>query len=67
MTVISPGFTDTNFVGHVRNEALQAQMKEAAGKNAMDPRSVAKAIVYAIEEPSEINVGEILVRSTAQP
>ena len=67
VTVISPGFTDTNFVGHVRNEALQAQMKEAAGTYAMDPQAVAKAIAYAIEQSAEINIGEIVVRSTAQP
>ena len=67
VTVICPGFTDTNFVEHVRNEALQAHLKEAAGKYAMDPQAVAKAIAYAIEQSAEINIGEIVVRSTVQP
>ncbi len=67
VTVISPGFTDTNFVAHVSSEALQAQMKEAAGRYAMDPQAVAKAIVYAIEQPDDVNIGEVVVRSTAQP
>lgn len=67
VTVISPGFTDTNFVSHVRDEALQTQMKEAASKFAMDPLAVAKAIAYAIEQSDQINIGEIIVRSTAQP
>ncbi len=67
VTVVSPGFTDTNFAGQVRNEALQAQMREAAGKYAMNPEAVARAIAYAIEQPEEINIGEIVLRSTAQP
>ena len=67
VTVISPGFTHTNFVAHVRDDSLQAQMKEAAAKYAMNPNAVAKAIAYAIKQPDEINVGEIVVRSTSQP
>ncbi len=67
VTVISPGFTNTNFVEHVRDEALQTQMREAASRFAMDPDAIAKAIAYAIWQPDEINIGEIVVRSTAQP
>ncbi|WP_375383534.1 SDR family oxidoreductase [uncultured Sphingomonas sp.] len=67
VTVISPGFTNTSFVEHVRDPALQAQMKAAAVTYAMDPQAVASAIAYAIEQPGEINIGEIVVRSTAQP
>ena len=67
VTVISPGFTDTNFPEHVRDEGLRAQMKEAAGKYAMSPQAVARAIMYAVEQPDEINIGEVVIRSTAQP
>ena len=67
VTVISPGFTNTNFLGHVRDEALRSQMKEAADKFAMEPEAVARAIAYAIEQPEEVDVGEVVLRSTAQP
>ena len=67
VTVISPGFTETNFLSHVRDDKLRAQMEEAAGKFAMDPQAVAKAIGYAIEQPEEINIGEIVIRSLNQP
>ena len=67
MTVISPGFTKTNFIDHVRDEALKEQMREASSRLAMSPEAVAQAIAYAIEQPSEINVGEIVLRSIAQP
>ena len=67
VTVISPGFTETNFLSHVRNDKLRAQMQEAASKFAMDPQAVAKAIAYAIEQPEEVNIGEIVIRSLNQP
>ena len=67
VTVISPGFTDTNFLGHVRDKALRSQMKEAAAEFAMEPEAVAKAIAYAIEQPDDLNIGEIVLRSKAQP
>ena len=67
VTVITPGFTNTNFPEHVRDPELKTQMKNAASKYAMDPDAVASAIAYAIEQPDGINIGEVMVRSTAQP
>ncbi len=67
VTVISPGFTDTNFVNHVKDKALRSQLEQAGGKFAMPPEAVAQAIGYAIDQPDSLNIGEIIVRSTAQP
>ncbi len=67
VTAISPGFTETGFISHVRDGTLRAQMQEAAAKFAMDPHAVAKAIAYAIEQPEEVNIGEIVIRSLNQP
>ena len=67
VTVISPGFTNTGFLGQVPDEALRAQMAEAAAKFAMDSDTVARAVAYAIAQPEEVNVGEVIIRSTAQP
>lgn len=33
---------------------------------AMPPAAVARAIAFAIEQPSDIDVGEIVIRPTAQ-
>ncbi len=67
VTVISPGVTDTHFAEHIRDETLRSKMKEVAEDYAMAPAAVAAAIAYAIEQPNEINIGEIVLRSTAQP
>ena len=67
VTVISPGFTDTNFVSHVKDDVLRAQLEQAGSKFAMPAKAVAQAIAYAIDQPDSLNIGEIIVRSTAQP
>jgi NADP-dependent 3-hydroxy acid dehydrogenase YdfG len=56
VTVISPGFTRTNFSGQKPPEVTFA----------MPPEAVARTIAYAIEQPDDIDVGEIVVRPTAQ-
>jgi NADP-dependent 3-hydroxy acid dehydrogenase YdfG len=40
-------------------------MKEAAEHFAMSPEVVARAVAYVIDQPDEVNVGEIVVRSIA--
>ena len=65
--VILPGFTGTNFVDHIKDEALRSQLEQAGAKYAMPPEAIAQAIAYAIDQPDSLNIGEIIVRSTAQP
>lgn len=67
VSVISPGFTDTAFSEHVKGPELREQMKKAGEKLAMSPEAVARAVAYAIKQPADINIGEIILRSTAQP
>jgi NADP-dependent 3-hydroxy acid dehydrogenase YdfG len=66
VTVISPGFTDTNFADHVSNPQVKAQMSQSRDSFAMPPDAIARAIAYAIEQPADIDVNEIIVRPTAQ-
>lgn len=67
VTVISPGFTNTNFVNHIKDEALRSQLEQAGSKFAMPPEAIAQAVAYAIDQPDSLNIGEIIVRSTTQP
>lgn len=66
VTVISPGFIRTNFVDAVADPKLRAQLTAARDKFAVSPDAVARAIAFAIEQPPEVDVGEIVVRPTAQ-
>ena len=66
VTVISPGFTRTNFADAVTNTEVRAQLVESRDKLAMSPDAIARAVLFAIEQPAEVNVGEIVIRPTAQ-
>jgi NADP-dependent 3-hydroxy acid dehydrogenase YdfG len=66
VTVISPGFTRTDFADDVTNPQVHAQIAESKDLIAMPSDAVARAIAFAIEQPADIDVGEIVVRPTAQ-
>jgi len=66
VTIISPGFTDTNLVDSVTSPAVKAKLEESMDTLAMPPAAIARAIVYAMEQPAGVDVGEIIIRSTAQ-
>ena len=65
VTIVSPGMTSTNFADRMTNPEMRAQLTEAT-RIAMPPDAVARAIAFAIEQPAGIDVGEIVVRPTAQ-
>jgi NADP-dependent 3-hydroxy acid dehydrogenase YdfG len=64
VTLVSPGFTNTEGI-RGDSEAGVALVVQR-DKIAMPPEAVARAIAFAIEQPDGIDVGEIVVRPTAQ-
>ena len=66
VTIVSPGFVNTNFTEGVTDAALRARLASARDKMAMPPDAVARAIAYALEQPDDVDVGEIVIRPTAQ-
>jgi NADP-dependent 3-hydroxy acid dehydrogenase YdfG len=66
VTIISPGFVQTDFVETVSNPAVKAKLIETRDRMALPPEAIARAITYAIEQPPGVDVGEIVVRPTAQ-
>lgn len=65
VTIISPGMTRTNAADSMTNPEVKARL-EAYQKIAMPPEAIARAIAFVIEQPSEVDVNEIIVRPTAQ-
>ena len=66
VTIISPGFVNTNFAEGVTNPEVKTQLEKARDKFALPPEAIARAIVFAIDQPSDVDVNEIIVRPTAQ-
>ena len=66
VTGVSPGFVKTNFADSMTNAAVKAHIKEKMDEIAIPPDAIARAIAFAIEQPDDVDVGDIVVRPTAQ-
>jgi NADP-dependent 3-hydroxy acid dehydrogenase YdfG len=66
VTIISPGFVHTDFADSMTNPEVKAQIIAARDKMAISPDAIARAIAFAIEQPADVDVGELVVRPTAQ-
>jgi len=62
VTIISPGMTRTNATGTMTNLEVRAQIEERQDKIAIPPDAIARAIAFAIEQPAEVDVSEVIVR-----
>lgn len=66
VTAISPGFTATEFVDTVADPEVRAAYRQQMAEIAMPPDAIAHAVAYAMAQPAGVDVGEIVVRPTAQ-
>ena len=66
-TLISPGFTDTEFISSTRDPDELASLTARRDAMAMPPQAVAETIAFAIAQPESVDVGEVIVRPTVQP
>ncbi|WP_399087366.1 SDR family oxidoreductase [Streptomyces sp. BBFR2] len=66
VTLVSPGFTHTEGVGKAASPEVAAELVRMRDEIAMPPSAVASAIGFAIEQPDGVDIGEVVVRSTAQ-
>ena len=66
VTIVSPGFVETDFADSMTNPDMKALIIGTMKKMAIPPGAIARAIAFAIEQPADVDVGEIVVRPTAQ-
>ncbi|MGP0689619.1 SDR family oxidoreductase [Priestia aryabhattai] len=64
-TIISPGAVATELTDHISGTELKAAIKEQS-KIGIDPVSIARAIAFAIEQPSDVAINELIIRPTVQ-
>jgi len=64
VTLVSPGVTESELADSISDEQARAEMQEFR-KVAIAPDAIARAILFAIEQPAEVDVSEIVVRPTA--
>jgi NADP-dependent 3-hydroxy acid dehydrogenase YdfG len=63
VTTISPGVVATELGDDISDAIARDYVKELR-KKALTPDAIARAIAYAVEQPDEVDVNEVIVRPT---
>lgn len=66
VTVISPGVVESELADIISDDTARQAM-QTFRRIALQPESIARAMSYAISQPDEVDVSEIIVRPTASP
>jgi NADP-dependent 3-hydroxy acid dehydrogenase YdfG len=65
-TSISPGFVRTELVDHIDAPEQREQLRQTMATLGIGPDAVARAIAFAIEQPDDVEIGDITIRPTKQ-
>jgi NADP-dependent 3-hydroxy acid dehydrogenase YdfG len=65
-TSISPGLVRTELVDHVDNPDVREQAQHRMAEIGIAPDAVARAVAFAIEQPDDVEIGDITIRPTVQ-
>jgi NADP-dependent 3-hydroxy acid dehydrogenase YdfG len=66
VTLIEPGAVATELAGHNRPEVLEQIQKRFGGIERLSAQDIARAILYAIGQPPNVSINEVLVRPSGQ-
>lgn len=64
VTVISPGVTTTE-LGHDISDPGAAELLQELRGMSLSPQAIAKAVLFAISQPADVDVNEMIVRTVA--
>lgn len=65
-TSISPGFVDTQLDSSIDDLAVREQIRRTMSDYGLQPAAVARAIVFAVEQPYDVEIGDITIRPAVQ-
>ncbi|MBC6462946.1 SDR family oxidoreductase [Actinomadura sp. HBU206391] len=65
-TAVSPGFVRTELADSIDNAQVREQIRHTMDEFAIAPEAVARAIAFAIEQPHDVEIGDITIRPTVQ-
>ena len=66
ITGISPGFVKTDFADNIKNEEMKTAIKQGMEQIAINPRAIANAVIYAVSQPEDVEIGDIVIRPSKQ-
>lgn len=65
-TAISPGYVRTEFGDSVTDPAIRAEIGRNMADFALDADDVARAVEFVVDQPWEVEIGELSIRPTRQ-
>ncbi|GAA2618473.1 SDR family oxidoreductase [Streptomyces vastus] len=65
-TAISPGYIRTDLADSMADPHIREQTRKTMDAMGIPPAAVARAVAFAIEQPGDVEIGEINVRPTVQ-
>ncbi|GGM92343.1 oxidoreductase [Lentzea pudingi] len=66
VTTVFPGFVHTGFAEASSNGAVRERVAGLRDEIAIPPDAIARAVAFALEQPADVDVNEVVVRPTAQ-
>jgi clavulanate-9-aldehyde reducatase len=66
VTAVVPGSTATELRSHTRSEVLEKTLPAFAGVTPLHAEDIARAVLYALEQPANVAVSEVVVRAAKQ-
>jgi clavulanate-9-aldehyde reducatase len=68
VTIVEPGFVETELQGHNENPMVQDQIKKMREQigDLLQAEDIADAIRYAVTRPPHVGINEVLIRPTRQ-
>jgi NADP-dependent 3-hydroxy acid dehydrogenase YdfG len=66
ITGISPGFVKTDFADNIKNEEMKTAIQKRMEEIAISPVAIANAVIYAVSQPDDVEIGDIVIRPSKQ-
>ena len=65
-TIVSPGAVKTELLEHITESDVQQANKDYVGEVGISPDSFARVVAFAISQPEDMDINEVIFRPTAQ-
>ena len=65
-TAISPGYVRTEFGDSITDPAIRAEIDTGMQAFGLDPDAIARTVEFAIDQPWDVEIGELVIRPTVQ-
>lgn len=65
-TSISPGYVSTDLADSIDDPVVREEIRATMAEFAIPPAAVARAVAFAVEQPDDVEIGDITIRPTSQ-